>query len=57
MPGNSEVRAIAPTAYGRDRDRRQALEAGYDMHVSKPVGPKKLLNAVHMLLRHKKGSR
>jgi CheY-like chemotaxis protein len=31
--------AIALTAYGRPQDRTQALTAGYNMHVPKPVDP------------------
>ena len=33
----SRVPAIALTAYTRVEDRLQALRAGYDMHVPKPV--------------------
>jgi CheY-like chemotaxis protein len=31
------VPAIALTAYARAEDRLQALQAGYQMHVAKPV--------------------
>jgi PAS domain S-box-containing protein len=37
-----EVPAVALTAYGRDEDRQKALEAGYDLHVSKPILPEDL---------------
>ena len=30
---------IAVTGHGRDEDRRQALEAGFDHHLLKPVDP------------------
>jgi CheY-like chemotaxis protein len=31
--------AVALTAYARSEDRMQALRAGYQMHVSKPIEP------------------
>lgn len=37
---------IAVTGYGRDQDRRQALEAGCDQHFLKPVGPKALRSLI-----------
>jgi len=39
LPSNKggRVAAIALTAYTRTEDRLQALRAGYDMHVPKPV--------------------
>jgi CheY-like chemotaxis protein len=33
----AKIPAIALTAYTRIEDRLQALRAGYDMHVPKPV--------------------
>jgi PAS domain S-box-containing protein len=33
----SRVRLIALTGYGRDEDRTRALEAGFDLHLTKPV--------------------
>ena len=38
--------AIALTAYASSEDRTQALSAGYQMHLSKPVDQKALLNAI-----------
>jgi hypothetical protein len=38
--------AIALTAYATTADRDQALAAGYDLHLAKPVGPKDLTQAV-----------
>lgn len=37
VSGGGKVAAIALTAYTRIEDRLQALRAGYDMHVPKPV--------------------
>jgi CheY-like chemotaxis protein len=36
-PDASEVRLVALTGYGRDEDRTRALEAGFDLHLTKPV--------------------
>ncbi|HYH44950.1 MAG TPA: ATP-binding protein, partial [Thermoanaerobaculia bacterium] len=33
------ARLVAMTGYGRDEDRRRALEAGFDEHLVKPVEP------------------
>ena len=37
---------IALTGMGRDEDRRRALEAGFDRHVTKPVTPETLQSIV-----------
>ena len=41
-----DVPAIALTAYARAEDREQALTAGYQRHVTKPVDPQNLLRIV-----------
>jgi PAS domain S-box-containing protein len=43
--------AIAVTAYASPRDRDQALAAGYDAHVAKPVDPRELARAVASVTR------
>jgi CheY-like chemotaxis protein len=40
------VPAVALTAYARSDDRRRALAAGYQVHLSKPVDPDELIAAV-----------
>jgi len=40
------IPALALTAYAREADRRMALEAGYQMHVPKPVEPSALVEAI-----------
>jgi len=40
------VPAIALTAYAREEDRKQATEAGFEMHLSKPIDPEKLIAAI-----------
>ncbi len=41
-----EVRAIALTAYVREKDRRLAFDAGFKTHLAKPVDPAELVRAV-----------
>jgi CheY-like chemotaxis protein len=43
--------AIALTAYASAADRDQALTAGYDLHLTKPVGPVALTHAVASFAR------
>ena len=43
--------AVALTAYARAEDRTQALAAGYQMHVAKPVDLDQLINAIAGLVR------
>lgn len=45
-----QIRAIALTAFARDEDRRKAIQAGFHMHVPKPVEPTKLANTVANLV-------
>jgi PAS domain S-box-containing protein len=39
LPGLTKVRLIAVTGYGQKGDREAAREAGFDLHVTKPVNP------------------
>lgn len=41
-PALSTVRLVAVTGYGRDEDRARAMEAGFDLHMVKPVDEAKL---------------
>ncbi len=41
-PSTSSARLIAVTGYGRDEDRRRSKEAGFDLHLTKPVDPAQL---------------
>ena len=40
---NGRLAALAVTAFARPEDRQQALDAGFDEHLPKPVDPDKLL--------------
>ncbi len=49
---SASVPAAAVTAYAREDQRQQALAAGYQLHIAKPVNPPELARAVATLLRH-----
>jgi PAS domain S-box-containing protein len=46
-----DVPAIALTAYARPEDRRATEEAGFQLHIVKPVRPDQLLAAIESLVR------
>jgi CheY-like chemotaxis protein len=41
-PATRSAKLIAVTGYGRDEDRRRSKEAGFDLHLTKPVDPAQL---------------
>lgn len=43
--------AVALTAFARSEDRRQAMLAGFDVHIAKPVEPSELVAVVSRLAR------
>jgi CheY-like chemotaxis protein len=43
--------AVALTAYAGEEDRKQALAAGFEMHLAKPVDPEELAAAISSLAR------
>ncbi len=45
------IPAIALTAYTREEDRLEALSAGFQQHLSKPIDPNKLIAMVANLLK------
>jgi PAS domain S-box-containing protein len=47
----SRIPAIALTAYARAEDRAKALQAGYQMHLAKPVEPATLIATVARLVK------
>ena len=49
--------AIALTAYARDVDRQQAIAAGFQKHLAKPVEPNKLVAVVAHLIGQSQGNR
>jgi CheY-like chemotaxis protein len=42
-PWSKRMTLIAMTGWGQDEDKRRALEAGFDHHLTKPVDPTELL--------------
>jgi CheY-like chemotaxis protein len=48
----ASVPAAAVTAHARDDERRRALEAGFQLHLVKPVEPDQLAHAVRRLAGH-----
>lgn len=47
----ARIPAIALTAYAHPADRERALEAGFQLHLSKPVAPSALVDAIDQLVR------
>ncbi|MBW4634219.1 MAG: response regulator [Iphinoe sp. HA4291-MV1] len=46
-----QIPAIALTAYAGERDRQEAIAAGFQRHLSKPVTPEQLVNVIAELVR------
>jgi CheY-like chemotaxis protein len=53
--GLGRVQAVALTAYARLEDRTQAMLAGFQMHLAKPVDPRELIVTVASLARRSDG--
>jgi CheY-like chemotaxis protein len=49
LPVAAHLPAIALTAYARDEDRQEAIAAGFQQHVAKPVEPSNLISAIVQL--------
>jgi PAS domain S-box-containing protein len=49
--GKSQIPAIALTAYARTEDRVKAINAGFQLHLSKPVEPVELVAMVNSLVK------
>jgi hypothetical protein len=52
--GQNQTPAIALTAYARTEDRIKAINAGFQLHLSKPVEPAELITVVASVA-HRKG--
>jgi two-component system, sensor histidine kinase len=46
IQGRESMRLIAITGYGQTEDRRRALDAGFDAHLTKPVAPEQLAELI-----------
>ena len=52
---HTDLPLVALSGYGRSEDRRKALEAGFDVHLLKPVDPERLSTIIAALpLRRRK---
>lgn len=51
QPGGADVMAVALTAYARPEERDQVIEAGYQVHIAKPVNAGELTAAIAALLQ------
>ena len=51
LPNPSQLAAIALTAYAGAINQEQALKAGFNRHLAKPVEPADLTQAITSLLR------
>jgi CheY-like chemotaxis protein len=45
-PGGQRATLIAVTGWARERDRRGALEAGFDHHLTKPMRPEVICDLI-----------
>ncbi len=48
-PATQSIRLIAVSGYGQDEDRRRSEEAGFDLHLTKPVDPSELQRLLAVL--------
>jgi PAS domain S-box-containing protein len=48
--GTSQIPAVALTAFARSEDRRKAMRAGYQLHVSKPIESQELIITIASLV-------
>ena len=46
LRADSKIRGIAISGFGTEQDRRRSQEAGYDLHLTKPVDFNRLLEAI-----------
>lgn len=47
QPWGRHILLVAVTGWGQDEDRRSALAAGFDEHLTKPVDPERLMSLVN----------
>ena len=50
---SGQIPAIALTAFARNNDQQEALKAGFQMHLPKPLNPEKLVAAIAKLVETK----
>ena len=52
-PDRCAIPAIALTAYAAEVDQREAIAAGFQMHLAKPIEPEALVDAIVTLLNQR----
>lgn len=52
-----QIPAIALTAYAREDDHQRAISSGFQHHITKPLEPERLVQAVVTLTRHRSNAR
>lgn len=57
LPHLKNVPAIALSGYAAEQDRTSALDAGFDIHIAKPVDPSDLTAQIEALLRKNEDGR
>jgi two-component system, chemotaxis family, CheB/CheR fusion protein len=50
-----DVFLVALSGYGQSEDRRRAIEAGFNMHVVKPIAPDRLASVIASLEERRLG--
>jgi CheY-like chemotaxis protein len=53
---NKHVRAIALTGYAGEQEGKRALASGFQLYLSKPTEPRRLVEAIAALVRHEKSA-
>jgi CheY-like chemotaxis protein len=51
----SRIPAVALTAFATEKDRQRALASGFQLHLSKPVEPRALIEAIDQLVNVRNG--
>jgi CheY-like chemotaxis protein len=52
LPQGQQIPALALTAFARQEDQEEAIAAGFQAYIAKPVDPLQLLAALPKLLKH-----
>jgi len=51
----NRIPAVALTAFATEKDRQRALASGFQMHLSKPIEPRALIQAIERLVNGRDG--
>src|SRR5581483_6868856 len=50
MKGLERIPVIALSGYATEKDKRRSFEAGFDLHLAKPIEPDQIISSVHEVL-------